>query len=106
MPTSTLSGEAEWPQVAGAVIEAARFSISSGCEQERGHGMRHRTFKGLPCSKPMLKTLFSLRTATRVFEKPLPIRRPESSDIDGREGNIRCDVAATLRQKSSTTSCL
>jgi hypothetical protein len=22
MPTSTLSGEAEWPQVAGAVIEA------------------------------------------------------------------------------------
>jgi hypothetical protein len=25
MPTSTLSGEAEWPQVAGAVIEAANL---------------------------------------------------------------------------------
>jgi hypothetical protein len=78
---------------------SARFSISSGCEQESGHGMCRRKFNELPCSKPILKTLFSLRTATRVFEKPLPIRRPESSDTDGHEGNIRRDVAATLKQK-------
>jgi hypothetical protein len=40
------------------------------------------------------------------FEKPLPIRCPASYDADAREGSIRREVAATLRQKSSTTSCL
>src|SRR6516165_8249051 len=29
MPTSTLSGEAEWPQVAGAVIEATKCAAST-----------------------------------------------------------------------------
>jgi hypothetical protein len=42
----------------------------------------------------------------KVFEKPLAIRRPESSDTDERDGNIRRDVAATLKHKRSTTSCL
>ena len=65
-----------------------------------------RKFKGLPFSKPMLETFFSLQTAMRVFEKPLPIRRPSSYDTDGREGSIRRDVAATLRQKRHTTLCL
>ena len=37
----------------------------------------------------------------RVFEKPLPIRRPESYDTDVREGSIRRDVTTALKQKSS-----
>ena len=68
--------------------------------------MRNENSMGVPFSKPILETLFSLQTATRVFEKPLPIRRPSSYDTDVREGSIRRDVAATLRQKSSTTPCL
>ena len=64
-----------------------------------------RKFKGLPFSKPMLETFFSLQTAMRVFEKPLSIRYPASDDTDGREGSIRRDIAATLRQTSSATSC-
>ena len=48
----------------------------------------------------MIETRFSLRTATRVFEKPLPIRRLWSYDTDIRKGRVHGDVAATLWQKS------
>jgi hypothetical protein len=40
-------------------------------------------------SKPMIKTLFSLQTATKVFEKLTTIRRPWSYDMDMREGRTR-----------------
>ena len=33
----------------------------------------------------------------RVFEKPLPSRRPESYDTDIREGSLRRDATTTLR---------
>jgi hypothetical protein len=52
------------------------------------------------------RTLFSLQTATRVFEKALPLRRPTSYDTDVCEGSIRRSVVATLRQKNSRTPCL
>jgi hypothetical protein len=54
----------------------------------------------------MIEILFSLWMATRVFEKRLPIRRLWSYETDRRQGRVCRDVAATLRQKSSTTPCL
>ena len=60
----------------------------------------------IEASKPMIEMLFSLRMATMVFEKRLPIRRPTPYDTDVREGSIRSSVAATLRQKNSRTPCL
>jgi hypothetical protein len=47
----------------------------------------------------MLEILFSLRITPRVFEKPLPIRRPSSYDTDGRASILYRDIVATLRQK-------
>ncbi len=90
----------------GSRVSGARFSIASGCEQEKRPWYAQRKFKGLPFSKPLLETLCSLQTAMRVFEKPLPIRRPSSYDTDGREDSIRRDGAAMLRQKGYTTPCL
>jgi hypothetical protein len=53
-----------------------------------------RQFNDLPFSKPMLKTLFSLRTAIMVFEKPTTIRRPLSYATTMRDGRTRRDVAS------------
>ena len=42
MPTSTLSGEAEWPQVAGAVIEAGQVAETQPAKVVR---RAHETIK-------------------------------------------------------------
>src|SRR5215471_14785465 len=77
MPTSTLSGEAERPKVADAVIEAQNRPAKAGCEA----GSKMDMVPGPWAPSPVVCTpVWTRRTARPYGDRPTPSRNGVTSD--------------------------